>query len=59
VRRASLFGDAVHAVVAPETTPESIRETLERDGVDVREVRATEATLEDIFIERVETVEHA
>ncbi len=59
VRRASLFGDAVHAVVAPETPPESIREALERDGVDVREVRVTDASLEDIFIERVEAVEHA
>jgi ABC-2 type transport system ATP-binding protein len=53
VQRASLFGEAVHAVVAADVGPASIRSALVDAGVDVRDVRAVAPSLEDVFIDRV------
>jgi ABC-2 type transport system ATP-binding protein len=53
VQRASLFGEAVHAVVAEDVDPASVRSALEASGVDVRDVRAVAPSLEDVFIDRV------
>ncbi|MEJ2501959.1 MAG: DUF4162 domain-containing protein, partial [Gemmatimonadota bacterium] len=53
VRRASLFGEAVHAVVAADVEPDAIRAALDSAGVDVRSVRVVPPSLEDAFIDRV------
>ena len=57
VRRATLFGDTVHAVVGADAGDEATRQALEAAGVGVTEIRAVEASLEDVFIERVEAGE--
>jgi len=56
-RRATLFGEAVHAVVAESADDEAVRRVLEAAGVAVTGVRRMEASLEDVFIERVAAVE--
>jgi len=53
VRRASLFGDTVHALVDAGAREDAVRRVLSAAGVAVEEVRAVEASLEDVFIERV------
>ncbi|HUG42515.1 MAG TPA: ABC transporter ATP-binding protein [Longimicrobiales bacterium] len=53
VRRASLFGETVHAVVPEHVVPEALRAALEGAGIAVREARRVEPSLEDVFIERV------
>ncbi|MGK7311303.1 MAG: ABC transporter ATP-binding protein [Candidatus Longimicrobiales bacterium M2_2A_002] len=53
VRRATLFGDTVHAVVAEDADDRALRRTLTEAGVEGVDVRAVEASLEDVFIERV------
>jgi ABC-2 type transport system ATP-binding protein len=53
VRRATLFGETVHAVVAADAGDTAVRRTLDEAGVAVMEVRDVEASLEDVFIERV------
>jgi ABC-2 type transport system ATP-binding protein len=57
VRRATLFGDAVHAVVAEGAGDDAVRRVLDGAGLAVTEVRRMEASLEDVFIERVAAVE--
>lgn len=58
VLRASLFGEAVHAVVVPETEPAGIRRALVDEGLDVPDVRTVPPSLEDVFIEKVPVPEH-
>ncbi|MFW6330665.1 MAG: ATP-binding cassette domain-containing protein, partial [Gemmatimonadota bacterium] len=58
VRRASLFGNAVHAVVAEDVEPDAIAAGLADAGVTVREVRSVAPSLEDVFIERVPAASH-
>jgi ABC-2 type transport system ATP-binding protein len=56
VRRASLFGDAVHAVVddgGAEADGGAVRRRLEAEGVAVRGIRVVAPSLEDVFIDRV------
>ncbi len=54
VHGATLFGDRLHLRVDPaRIDPTTIRNTLVRQGHDVREVTQVEASLEDLFIERV------
>ncbi|MFO7893104.1 MAG: ABC transporter ATP-binding protein [Longimicrobiales bacterium] len=53
VRRATLFGETVHAVVGEDAGDEVVRRALDDAGVAVTEVRRVEASLEDVFIERV------
>ena len=52
VRRATLFGETVHVVVEAADTAE-VRRVLDAAGVAVREVERVDASLEDVFIERV------
>ncbi len=54
VRRASLFGETVHAVVPARVSAAAVRASLEAAGVDVREAARVEPSLEDVFIEAVE-----
>jgi ABC-2 type transport system ATP-binding protein len=53
VRRATLFGESVHAVVAAGTDPVALGSALESAGIVVRDVRRVAPSLEDVFIERV------
>ncbi len=57
VRRATLFGEAVHAVVAEGAGDDAVRRVLDNAGVAVTDVHPMEASLEDVFIERVAAVE--
>ena len=43
VRQATIFGQAIHALVAAELTPAQL-------GLDERQVRPTEPSLEDVFV---------
>jgi len=54
VRRSSLFGDVVHAVVPPDAGTASVEAALAAASVETLEVRPIEPSLEDVFIERVE-----
>jgi ABC-2 type transport system ATP-binding protein len=53
VRRASLFGETVHAVLRPGAEPAHVVAALEADGVAVRDARRVVASLEDVFIDRL------
>ena len=53
VRRASLFGDTVHAVVPEWLVAEAVRQELSAAGVRVLDARRIEPSLEDVFIDRV------
>ncbi len=53
VRRATLFGERVHAVVAAGVEPAVLRSAVEAGGVVVRDARRIEPSLEDLFIDRV------
>jgi ABC-2 type transport system ATP-binding protein len=53
VRRAALFGETVRAVVPSGTDPAGLRAALESAGLEVREARRAEPSLEDVFIERI------
>ena len=57
VRRATLFGETVHAVVADEADDGRLRSALDEAGVGGVVVREVDASLEDVFIERVEQVD--
>lgn len=51
IREASMFGRAVHVVVAdPERAGAGIRETLGRAGVPFRDVRPVPPSLEHVFV---------
>jgi len=54
VRRATMFGDMIHVVVAEDGRSRvHIRGALEAAGVPTLDVQEVEASLEDVFIERV------
>lgn len=53
IRRAVLFGEAVHALVAVDVTADSLRGTLEAAGANDVVVEAVRPSLEDAFIELV------
>ncbi|CAN5797456.1 ABC transporter ATP-binding protein [soil metagenome] len=53
VRSATLFGDAVHAVVSPDVTAESLRAALTSLDATFDDVAAGRPSLEDAFIEMV------
>ena len=53
VRRATLFGEAVHAVLDGDAGDADIRRALDGAGVTVDDVRRLDPSLEDVFIEKV------
>jgi ABC-2 type transport system ATP-binding protein len=53
VRRATLFGESIHAVVPAGTDPAVLRSAVEAGGLSVRSAHRIVASLEDLFIERV------
>ncbi len=54
VRRATLFGDTIHVVVAEDGRSRSVIErAISTAGLAAAEVHEVEASLEDVFIERV------
>lgn len=54
VRRATLFGDTIHVVMsAGELKRDRIEAALAASGIGASEVQEVEASLEDVFIERV------
>jgi ABC-2 type transport system ATP-binding protein len=54
VRRATLFGDTIHAVMnAGESNRDTVKAALAAGGIEASEVQEIEASLEDVFIERV------
>ena len=57
-RRASLFGETVHAVVGAGGEAD-VRRALADAGVAATDVRVVEPSLEDVFIERVADLEAA
>jgi ABC-2 type transport system ATP-binding protein len=51
---ATMFGRAIHVVARDEAaTRERIAAALEREGIEVREVRRVRPTLEDVFVSLV------
>ena len=53
VQSASLFGDAVHTLLAPEATTAGVAELLSRSGLAVLDTDEIEPSLEDVFIHLV------
>ena len=53
VRSAALFGDAVHALLAPGSDAAGASAALERAGLAVLDVEEVEPSLEDVFIHLV------
>ncbi len=54
VRRATMFGDTIHVVVTGDGQSEALlRAALAEAGVVAHEVHEVEASLEDVFIDRV------
>jgi ABC-2 type transport system ATP-binding protein len=53
VRRAAVFGASLHVLVQPGSTGESLAAALAAGGVAGATVEPVEASLEDVFIERV------
>jgi len=60
VRRATLFGDTIHVVMSESARDWSgVASALAADGITVTDVHDVEASLEDVFIERVKGAEAA
>jgi ABC-2 type transport system ATP-binding protein len=58
VEKTSLFGTAVHAVLASEAvSPEAIRAALAARGLQVRSVSRVAPSLEDVFLDVVDRLE--
>ncbi|MEO5509968.1 MAG: ABC transporter ATP-binding protein [Longimicrobiales bacterium] len=53
VRKATLFGDSIHALAADGTTADMISSALRDAGTDITSVTRIEASLEDVFIDLV------
>jgi ABC-2 type transport system ATP-binding protein len=53
VQSASLFGDAVHALLWPDTTTDAVTDPLAAAGIAVLELDEIEPSLEDVFIHLV------
>jgi ABC-2 type transport system ATP-binding protein len=56
VEAATLFGDAVHAVMRPGSTRASLQAALEREGVAVTSVEEGEPSLEDAFMAEIREI---
>jgi len=50
---ASLFGEAVHVLLAPGTDPSTLERALVSEGIEVLEQEDIEPSLEDVFIHSV------
>lgn len=56
VEKTSLFGTAVHAVLrSADTTPHAIDQALRAAGVDVDDITAVAPSLEDVFLDVIDT----
>jgi ABC-2 type transport system ATP-binding protein len=54
VRRAALFGDAIHVTVASAGAgPETVRAALTGAGLEVADLRDVDPSLEDVFMDLV------
>lgn len=53
MRSAALFGQAVHALLAPTVAVDDVARALRDAGIDVESVRAVRPSLEDVFIHLV------
>jgi ABC-type multidrug transport system ATPase subunit len=51
---ATIFGQAIHALVADSITDETIREQMRAQGFDHVHIRGIEPSLEDVFVELTE-----
>jgi ABC-2 type transport system ATP-binding protein len=59
VEKTSLFGTAVHAILrGPGATPEDLARALEAAGVHAISVQPVTASLEDVFLDLVDRLEH-
>lgn len=54
IRRATVFGQSIHAVVHESVGPDELRQALVRRGVQVLDIRPLLPTLEDVFVELTE-----
>lgn len=60
VRRATLFGDTIHVIAGrDQDTRHSIEETLAAERIPITALEDIDASLEDVFIERVSAQERA
>lgn len=55
VHSAALFGDVIHALLAPEHDGETVRRALSDAGLKVLDLEEVEPSLEDVFIHLVGT----
>ena len=53
VETAVLFGEAVHALLAPGLGPDVVTDALARDGIGVLDIREISPSLEDVFLHLV------
>jgi ABC-2 type transport system ATP-binding protein len=53
IRSAALFGDAVHALLAPELLPPAVTLSLDEAGIEVAFMEEIDPSLEDVFIHLV------
>ncbi len=51
IRRATIFGESIHALVDEGFDPASLKQELARHGISVTEIRPLAPTLEDVFVE--------
>jgi ABC-type multidrug transport system ATPase subunit len=51
IRRATIFGQSIHALVEEGFSERELREKLAREGIEVTEIRPLAPTLEDVFVE--------
>jgi hypothetical protein len=57
VEKTSLFGTAVHAVLAgPHIRPDALAAALKSRGIDVHAIGVVSPSLEDVFLDVVERV---
>jgi hypothetical protein len=57
IEKTSLFGTAVHAVIATGSLPEQLRQALEREGRAVEAFERVVPSLEDVFLDVVDRIE--
>jgi ABC-2 type transport system ATP-binding protein len=57
IEKTSLFGTAVHAVIATGSSPEQLRQALEREGRAVEAFERVVPSLEDVFLDVVDRIE--
>jgi ABC-type multidrug transport system ATPase subunit len=51
IRRATVFGESINALVDESFDPAGLKEELARHGIGVSEIRPLAPTLEDVFVE--------